>query len=83
MSTREYSLLSIHKRANLLWNTGKFLSSTHGRSRSYSLYALGDFYAEIVISHEGGGKIEDVVPFKRGFRLDKYSLLTEPEHLSQ
>jgi hypothetical protein len=74
MGTREYSLLSLHKRANLLWNKGRFLSSAHGKTHSYSLYSFDDFYAEIVISHKGGGIIEDVIPFKQGFRFDKYPL---------
>jgi hypothetical protein len=73
MDTREFNTLGLDERANLVWNKGVFLSSAHGARHSYSLYAYADFYAEIVITHEKGGRIEDIVPFRRGYRLNKHT----------
>jgi hypothetical protein len=73
MGTSDFSILPVNVRANLVWNKGQFLTCAHKKDHSYSLYAFDGFYVEIVIAHDKGGKIEDIVPFRRGYRLYKYA----------
>ena len=63
--------LNLHDRALLLWKEGIFLVNARGYEMAYSLYSLNGFYVEVVIANSETG-ITHIIPFKSGWRLDKY-----------
>jgi hypothetical protein len=64
-------LLDFDQRADLLRREGIFLMKARLDEYSFSLYSFKDIYVEIVIN-DSEYKITQIVPFKSGWRLEKY-----------
>jgi hypothetical protein len=72
MGTFEFISLPLNQRAELVSDIGTFISSYRGKLFSYSLYSLDGFYVEVTVDNEKN-RIEEVTPFMRGYRLNKYA----------
>lgn len=70
--------LDLNHRASLLWERGSHLTSSVQEDKSFTLYHLNNFYVEVVID-SSKDEIIDIVPFARGWRLDKYLELIQIE----
>jgi hypothetical protein len=67
----DFLILDLTERADLLQKEGVFLMKSRLDDFSFSLYSFKNIYVEIVIN-DSENQITQVVPFKSGWRLDKY-----------
>jgi hypothetical protein len=70
MTSYEFTALELNARADYLWQHGVHLANHVEQQNACVLYSLHSYYVE-VITEQGKG-ILDVVPFKKGERLEKY-----------
>ena len=69
----EYDRLCLGDRLHLTWAVGTLLASTESTERTRLLYAVYDYYVELVASHRNcETTITRAVAFRGGSRLDKY-----------
>ena len=69
----EYDRLCLGDRLHLTWAVGTLLSSIESAERTYLLYAVYDYYVELVATHRNfETTITRAVAFTNGVRLDKY-----------
>jgi hypothetical protein len=63
--------LSLNERADVTWNVGTFLHNRNGNGFHGNLYAVEDFYVEVLYDTERN-TIVDVSPFTALHLLDPY-----------
>jgi hypothetical protein len=68
---KEFSALDTYKKAVLIFHDGSFLMDYSDKYVITQLYALRNFYVEIVIAIPAMNVV-DIKAFSRGKRLDKY-----------
>ncbi|MDJ1485942.1 hypothetical protein QNI16_36010 [Cytophagaceae bacterium YF14B1] len=66
-----FAQLPLNEKAELTWQKGTFLTCQMLESHSLSLYALGDFYVELVYDPENN-RIVDLTAFKDTSGLAPY-----------
>ncbi len=71
MILSDFERLPQAEKARVLHESGSFLLVREGFRYAVSLYALGDFYAEMWVNKEKGLVIE-VKGFREAWRLDAY-----------
>jgi hypothetical protein len=54
MTLYQFNFLNQHERANAVWESGQFIKCIFSDEVSKALYAMGEFFAEITFSPEGG-----------------------------
>jgi hypothetical protein len=71
MTIYEFTALDINARAEFLWKNGIFLDNYLDEENAFNIYFLKEFFVEVIVS-KPNDEIINVVPFKAGYRLDKY-----------
>jgi hypothetical protein len=71
MTLSDFEQLTQAEQAKVLRESGSFLLVREGFRYAVSLYALGDFFAEVWVNKEKGAVIE-VKGFREAWRLDAY-----------
>jgi hypothetical protein len=71
MTLSDFEQLTQAEQAKVLRESGSFLLVREGFRYAVSLYALGDFFAEVWVNKEKGAVIE-VKGFREPWRLDAY-----------
>jgi hypothetical protein len=72
LSLYEFDELSLDDRLNLLWGVGVFLSRVQQVKHTYLLYAVYNYYVEVIINHQGSATVSQAVAFDGGNRLNKH-----------
>ena len=70
MNLYEYNGLTVHEKAQELWDKGHHIASIVVNQSSFVLYSLGDFYVEIELKSDN--QIHELVSFKKGILFEKY-----------
>jgi len=73
MTIRQFHRLPDDEQWDYIWNNGTFLENVKFEERSYSLYALGEWYVEVQICNYEN-KVLGKQLCKNGTILDKYSV---------
>ena len=69
----EYDRLCLGDRLHLTWAVGTLLANIESPERTFLLYAVYDYYVELVATHRNCETvITRAVAFRGGNRLDKY-----------
>jgi hypothetical protein len=71
MTLHDFEQLPTAEKARVVRESGSFLLVREGFRYAVSLYALGDFFAEVWVNKEKGTVIE-VKGFREAWRLDAY-----------
>ncbi|MGZ3883300.1 MAG: hypothetical protein ACXVP0_18615 [Bacteroidia bacterium] len=71
MTAEEYLNLDFKNRETMLWQNGSFIDSVIENGKTFHLFFMKWFYAEVVISHQEQ-RITEITAFSKGEALDKY-----------
>ena len=67
----DFLVLDQNQRAEILWKKGLFLINRKEDKYSFTLYSFNDHYVEVIMSNFDN-KIIQIIPFRQGWRLEKY-----------
>jgi hypothetical protein len=70
MKLYQFNLLNQNERADAVWESGQYIKIISSGEVSKALYAMGEFFAEVSFTQEGG--ICDVRGFKSRNCLSPY-----------
>lgn len=71
MTAKEYLTLDFKNRETILWQNGSFIDSVIENGKTFHLFFMKWFYAEVVISHHEQ-RITEITAFEKGESFDKY-----------
>ena len=71
MELYEYLLLNRDEKAQYLWENGELIANLKEGEQGFNLYSLNGYYVEVTLSNTDN-KIIDIMPFKKGVRLEKH-----------
>ena len=71
MTLYDFLILPIDSKYEVVWDEGIHIETYTGYDKIYQLYALNDFFVEIIYDPKTN-KIVDHLAFKQGEHLEKY-----------
>ena len=71
MNIYEYAKLQQAEKVELLKEDGLFLEKFQDNDHTVFMYYLEEFFVELIIKD---GKIVDIIPYKKGYKLNKTKL---------
>jgi hypothetical protein len=71
VTLNEFSGMDIYRKASVLIKEGNYIMDHNDSYFMIQLYALRDFFTEVIISRDTMNVVE-IIPFRTGDRLDKY-----------
>jgi hypothetical protein len=77
---QQFAKMDLPHRSACLMNYGTWLSVMKAETGGRSLYAIGDFYAEMYYDHENN-QILTIVPFRRTIHLEDWLQRIDLEEL--